>query len=72
MAKVWKTLLEEYSKFDSDMVEDWRDVLLVFVSNPSCYVIQHSPTSPFRLYVSLLSSPFVAQSSKLTTSTSPK
>ncbi|KAF8887409.1 hypothetical protein CPB85DRAFT_1441716 [Mucidula mucida] len=33
MARVWKTFLEEYSKFDSDMVEDWRDaldVLLVF------------------------------------------
>ncbi len=39
MARVWKTFLEEYSKFDSDMVEDWRDaldVLLVFVSNASC------------------------------------
>ncbi|KAF9024508.1 hypothetical protein BDZ89DRAFT_120003 [Hymenopellis radicata] len=33
MARVWKTFLQEYSKFDSDMVEDWRDaldVLLVF------------------------------------------
>ncbi|KAF9017310.1 hypothetical protein BDZ89DRAFT_380356 [Hymenopellis radicata] len=33
MARVWKTFLEEYAKFDSDRVEDWRDaldVLLVF------------------------------------------
>ncbi|KAF8999546.1 hypothetical protein BDZ89DRAFT_920664, partial [Hymenopellis radicata] len=33
MAKVWKMFLEEYMKYDTEMVEDWRDgldVLLVF------------------------------------------
>ncbi len=42
MARVWKTFLEEYSEFDSDMVKDWRDaldMLLVFVSNPNYYCI---------------------------------
>ncbi len=34
MARVWKTFLEEYTKFDSNRIEDWQDVLdvlLVFV-----------------------------------------
>ncbi len=34
MARVWKMFLEEYIKYDAEMVEDWRDgldVLLVFV-----------------------------------------
>ncbi|KAF9033742.1 hypothetical protein BDZ89DRAFT_545723 [Hymenopellis radicata] len=34
MARVWKMFLEEYMKYDTEMVEDWRDgldVLLVFV-----------------------------------------
>ncbi len=60
MARMWKTFLKEYSKFDSNMVKDWRDaldMLLVFVSNPSCYVIQHSVTPHFRLDCSLLLSP---------------
>ncbi|KAF8902697.1 hypothetical protein CPB85DRAFT_1469474 [Mucidula mucida] len=33
MARVWKMFLEEYIKYDAEMVEDWRDgldVLLVF------------------------------------------
>ncbi|KAF8887417.1 hypothetical protein CPB85DRAFT_292067 [Mucidula mucida] len=51
MARVWKTFLEEYSKFDSDMVEDWRDaldVLLVFAglfsAVVSTFVAQSSQT----------------------------
>ncbi|KAF9033013.1 hypothetical protein BDZ89DRAFT_1158345, partial [Hymenopellis radicata] len=51
MVRVWKTFLEEYSKFDSDMVEDWRDaldVLLVFAglfsAVVSTFVAQSSQT----------------------------
>ncbi|KAF9031944.1 hypothetical protein BDZ89DRAFT_601670 [Hymenopellis radicata] len=50
MARVWKTFLEEYAKFDSDRVEDWRDaldVLLVFAglfsAVVSTFVTQTSP-----------------------------
>ncbi|KAF8871906.1 hypothetical protein CPB85DRAFT_1194173, partial [Mucidula mucida] len=47
---VWKTFLEEYAKFDSERVEDWRDaldVLLVFAglfsAVVSTFVTQTSP-----------------------------
>ncbi|KAF8888426.1 hypothetical protein CPB85DRAFT_1485403 [Mucidula mucida] len=50
MARVWKTFLEEYAKFDSERVEDWRDaldVLLVFAglfsAVVSTFVTQTSP-----------------------------
>ncbi|KAF9008551.1 hypothetical protein BDZ89DRAFT_996880, partial [Hymenopellis radicata] len=50
MARVWKTFLEEYAKFDADRVEDWRDaldVLLVFAglfsAVVSTFVTQTSP-----------------------------
>ncbi len=45
MARVWKTFLEEYAKFDADRVEDWRDaldVLLVFVSCCRRYCVEKS------------------------------
>ena len=35
MARIWKVFLDECGKFDTEMVENWRDaldVLLVFVS----------------------------------------
>ncbi|KAF8887412.1 hypothetical protein CPB85DRAFT_1204504, partial [Mucidula mucida] len=48
MARVWKTFLEEYNKFDSDMVEDWRDALDVlaglFSAVVSTFVAQSSQT----------------------------
>lgn len=35
MARIWKVFLDECTKFDAEMTEDWKDaldVLLVFVS----------------------------------------
>ncbi len=67
MARVWKTFLEEYAKFDSERVEDWRDaldVLLVFVSRP--YTFWNSLENRSCLQAGLFSavvSTFVTQTS---------